>query len=99
LSSNIEFAEEIEFARLQGSEGVGLFRTEMQLIGKADYPSEDEQAALYTKVAEASFPHPVIFRTFDVGGDKLTPDGQHEENPFLGWRGNTRDAGPHGHLS
>jgi phosphotransferase system enzyme I (PtsI) len=87
LSSNIEFAEEIDFARLQGSEGVGLFRTEMQLVGRADYPSEDEQAELYTKVAEASFPHPVIFRTFDVGGDKLAPDGQHEENPFLGWRG------------
>lgn len=87
LSSNIEFAEEIEFARMQGSEGVGLFRTEMQLIGRADYPSEEEQAALYTKVAEASFPYPVVFRTFDVGGDKLTPDGHHEENPFLGWRG------------
>ncbi len=87
LSSNIEFAEEIEFARLQGSEGVGLFRTEMQLLGRADYPSEDEQAALYAGVAEAAFPHPVLFRTFDVGGDKLAPDGQHEENPFLGWRG------------
>ncbi len=87
LSSNIEFAEEIDFARLQGSEGIGLFRTEMQLVGRADYPGEDEQAELYTKVAEASFPHPVIFRTFDVGGDKLAPDGQHEENPFLGWRG------------
>jgi phosphotransferase system enzyme I (PtsI) len=87
LSSNIEFADEIEFARLQGSEGVGLFRTEMQLIGRADYPDEEEQAALYTKVADAAFPHPVIFRTFDVGGDKFAPDGQHEDNPFLGWRG------------
>jgi phosphoenolpyruvate-protein phosphotransferase (PTS system enzyme I) len=87
LAANIEFAEEIEFARNQGSEGVGLFRTEMQLIGRADYPSEDEQAALYSRVAEDAFPHSVIFRTFDVGGDKLTPDGQHEENPFLGWRG------------
>jgi phosphoenolpyruvate-protein phosphotransferase (PTS system enzyme I) len=87
LSSNVEFAEEIAFAQTQGSEGVGLFRTEMQLIGRADYPGEDEQAALYTRVAEESFPHPVIFRTFDVGGDKLTPGGQHEENPFLGWRG------------
>ena len=87
LSSNIEFAEEIVFAQLQGSEGVGLFRTEMQLIGRAAYPSEDEQAALYAGVAEAAFPHPVLFRTFDVGGDKIAPDGQHEENPFLGWRG------------
>jgi phosphotransferase system enzyme I (PtsI) len=29
----------------------------------------------------------VIFRTFDVGGDKLVPDAVPEENPFLGWRG------------
>lgn len=87
LSSNIEFAEEIEFAKERGSEGIGLFRTEGQLIGRPDYPSEEEQAAVYTHVAETVFPHPVIFRTFDVGGDKLTPDAHHEENPFLGWRG------------
>ncbi|HSQ74770.1 MAG TPA: phosphoenolpyruvate--protein phosphotransferase [Bacteroidota bacterium] len=87
LSSNIEFAEEIEFAKVQGSEGVGLFRTESQLVGRSDYPGEEEQAALYTQVADAAFPHPVIFRTFDVGGDKLAPDAHHEENPFLGWRG------------
>jgi phosphotransferase system enzyme I (PtsI) len=33
------------------------------------------------------FPHNVIFRTFDVGGDKLTPERFEEDNPFLGWRG------------
>jgi phosphoenolpyruvate-protein phosphotransferase (PTS system enzyme I) len=87
LSSNVEFAEEIEFAKERGSEGIGLFRTEGQMIGRPDYPSEEEQAALYTHVADSVFPHPVIFRTFDVGGDKLTPDAHHEENPFLGWRG------------
>jgi phosphoenolpyruvate-protein phosphotransferase (PTS system enzyme I) len=87
LSSNIEFPEEIEFAKVQGSEGIGLFRTEAQLLGRADYPSEEEQTALYTHVADTVFPHPVIFRTFDIGGDKLAPDAHHEENPFLGWRG------------
>ncbi|MCC6398330.1 MAG: phosphoenolpyruvate--protein phosphotransferase [Bacteroidetes bacterium] len=87
LSSNLEFPEEIEFAKVQGTEGVGLFRTESQLIGRPDYPSEDEQALVYTQIANAAYPHPVIFRTFDVGGDKLAPDTHHEENPFLGWRG------------
>ena len=33
------------------------------------------------------FPHPVIFRTFDIGGDKLSPMPLQEDNPFLGWRG------------
>ena len=87
LSANIEFADEIEFVRIQGSEGIGLYRTESQLIGMAGYPSEDEQYEEYRKIAEGIFPHSVIFRTFDVGGDKLTPDAIQEENPFLGWRG------------
>ena len=87
LSANIEFDAELEFARTQGSAGVGLFRTESQLIGRATYPTEEEQFAVYRRVAEAVHPHPVIFRAFDVGGDKLSPDAAHEANPFLGWRG------------
>jgi phosphoenolpyruvate-protein phosphotransferase (PTS system enzyme I) len=87
LSANIEFVTEIEFARVQGSAGVGLFRTESQLIGKAAYPTEEEQYRAYSRVAEGVYPHSVIFRTFDVGGDKISPDTEHEANPFLGWRG------------
>lgn len=87
LSANIEFPEEVEFARIQGAAGVGLYRTESLIIGRAQYPSEEEQTEVYTLVAEGMYPHPVIFRTFDVGGDKVMPDAQAEENPFLGWRG------------
>ncbi|HUI09934.1 MAG TPA: phosphoenolpyruvate--protein phosphotransferase [Bacteroidota bacterium] len=87
LSANIEFDTELEFARTQGSAGIGLFRTESQLIGRATYPSEEEQFAVYERVAGGVFPHSVIFRAFDVGGDKLSPDAEHEANPFLGWRG------------
>jgi len=87
LSANVEYYEEIEFARQQGSAGIGLFRTEGQLIGRAGYPSEDDQYAMYRKVADDIFPHPVIFRAFDIGGDKLAPDAAQEQNPFLGWRG------------
>ncbi len=87
LSANIEFPEEIEFARLQGSAGIGLFRTEGQLLGLASYPSEDEQYETYRTVADQIYPHPVIFRTFDIGGDKLVPETYQEANPFLGWRG------------
>lgn len=87
LSSNIESPDEIEFVRLQGSTGVGLYRTESLLIGKDRYPTEDEQYEAYKKVADGLFPDPVLFRTFDVGGDKLGPESVQEENPFLGWRG------------
>jgi len=87
LSANIEFVDEIEFARLQGAAGIGLFRTESMLLDRITYLAEDEQYEIYKKVADGVFPHPVIFRTFDVGGDKLAPDSYHEANPFLGWRG------------
>lgn len=87
LSSNIEFPEEIEYVRLQGSAGVGLFRTESLLIGRADYPPEEEQYEAYKKAADGIFPNSVIFRTFDVGGDKFAPEALQEQNPFLGWRG------------
>jgi len=87
LSSNIQFFDEIDFALAQGSAGIGLYRTENQLIGRGSYPSEGEQFTEYDKVAHKVFPHPVIFRSFDIGGDKLAPDSSPEENPFLGWRG------------
>ncbi len=87
LSANLEFVDEIEFALQQGSQGIGLYRTEAQLMGRSAFPTEDEQAEEYTRVAEAMFPHPVMFRTFDIGGDKFSPDPMKEENPFLGWRG------------
>ncbi len=87
LSANIEFPDEIEFTRQQGAAGIGLFRTEGQLIGRSTYPSEDEQYEVYREAADGMHPHPVIFRAFDVGGDKLAPESYHEQNPFLGWRG------------
>ena len=87
LSANIETPDEVEYARAQGAAGVGLYRTEGTLLARQGDPSEEEQLEEYKNVAEALFPHPVIFRTFDVGGDKLSPGDYHEENPFLGWRG------------
>jgi phosphotransferase system enzyme I (PtsI) len=87
LSSNIELPDEVHFTKIQGSRGIGLFRTEGQLLGRTDYPAEEEQYLLYKGVAETVYPDGVIFRTFDVGGDKLAPDALPEANPFLGRRG------------
>src|SRR5690606_3989856 len=52
-------------------------------------PTEAEQIEIYRKVIEASAPHPVIFRSLDVGGDKMFDHLglTEEQNPFLGWRG------------
>ena len=87
LSANIEMPEEIEYVVLQGSQGVGLYRTEPMLLGRDDLPSEEEQYHDYKSIADRLYPQRVIMRTFDVGGDKLIPDMTEEKNPFLGWRG------------
>ena len=87
LSANIENPDELEYAHTQGAAGIGLYRTEGTLLARQTNPSEDEQFAEYEKVAETMFPYPVIFRTFDVGGDKVAPGEYQEDNPFLGWRG------------
>ncbi|HHY86504.1 MAG TPA: phosphoenolpyruvate--protein phosphotransferase [Verrucomicrobia bacterium] len=88
LSANIEQADDAEAVLASGAEGVGLFRTEYLFINRDRLPSEEEQYEAYRKVAEALKPHPVVMRTFDLGGDKFLSHLQvpTEMNPFLGWR-------------
>lgn len=86
LSANIEFAAEARAAVGYGARGVGLFRTEYIYLSRRRPPTESEQFEAFAEVAEVVRPHPVIIRTFDLGGDKVIP-GYVESNPFLGWRG------------
>lgn len=87
LSVNVEFEQELEFIRIHGADGIGLFRSEYLLVGKEVFPSEDEQFRHYKNLAEAMYPRNVTIRTFDIGGDKLMVEVVKENNPFLGWRG------------
>lgn len=88
LSANIEQAADSEAVTANGAEGVGLFRTEYLFINRDCLPTEEEQYQAYRQVAEALNPHPVVMRTFDLGGDKFLSHLQvpTEMNPFLGWR-------------
>jgi phosphotransferase system enzyme I (PtsI) len=62
-------------------------RTEFLVLGRTTMPDEEEQYREYVKVIDAFGAHPVVIRTFDIGGDKLPVGGfPHEPNPFLGWR-------------
>src|SRR5438105_4156226 len=71
-----------------GADGIGLFRTELQFMVGKTMPRLADQVEFYRKVIEASGKKPVIFRTLDLGGDKILPYGrwEREENPALGWR-------------
>jgi len=88
VSGNIELPEELPLIKKYGAEGIGLYRTEYIFLGRRDLPSEEEQYEAYNKVAKEVFPHSVIFRTIDIGGDKFLsqPEVPHEMSPFLGWR-------------
>ena len=89
IAANIGDPEELARALDDGAEGVGLFRTELMLLGRAEAPGEEEQYAAYARLARESGGCPVIVRTFDIGGDKPLPflDLPVEANPFLGMRG------------
>jgi phosphoenolpyruvate-protein phosphotransferase (PTS system enzyme I) len=87
LRANVDLPEEAEHAAHSGAEGVGLMRTEFLVVGRASMPDEEEQYRSYKKVVMAFDNHPVVIRTFDMGGDKLPIGGYPTEaNPFLGWR-------------
>lgn len=71
-----------------GARGIGLFRTELQFMISASLPRLREQQAFYERILEDAGDRPVVFRTLDVGGDKVLPylDAIPEENPSMGWR-------------
>ncbi|MDP2123153.1 MAG: phosphoenolpyruvate--protein phosphotransferase [Parvibaculum sp.] len=73
-----------------GAEGIGLFRTELQFMIASTLPSLRDQIELYSAVLDAAGDSPVVFRTLDIGGDKMLPymnfAALKEENPALGWR-------------
>jgi phosphoenolpyruvate-protein phosphotransferase (PTS system enzyme I) len=87
LSANIEFDEEIDFIVNTGHCGIGLYRTEHLFLEAGDFPSEERQIEEYTNIANVTYPNTVTIRTYDIGGDKLLPRSEKENNPFLGWRG------------
>ncbi len=71
-----------------GADGIGLFRTELEFMIANRFPLKDKQTAIYQRILDGADGKPVVFRTLDIGGDKLLPYFKHvkEENPALGWR-------------
>jgi phosphotransferase system enzyme I (PtsI) len=88
LLANVDLPQEIEQAVASGAHGVGMVRSEFLYLGYG-LPSEAEQLDAYAQIVSAMAPLPVVIRTFDLGGDKLTHavDSLPEDNPYLGWRG------------
>ena len=88
LRANIALAEEALSARVEGAEGIGLFRSEFLFLGDEGFPDEEAQFDAYRSAVEYMDGSPVIIRTLDAGGDKMVGEQIElaEKNPLLGWR-------------
>lgn len=91
LEANLDSPEELKTIVALQADGVGLFRTEYLFLNRSVPPTEDEQLRAYNGVVKALDPKPVVIRTADIGGDRLSQLGiegpKSETNPFMGLRG------------
>lgn len=90
VSLNINAGLFVDVKRVQERDidGIGLYRTELPYMLAVSFPDVESQRKTYSKVMRQAGGKKVVFRTFDVGGDKPLPYFQihDEENPAMGWR-------------
>ncbi len=71
LQANVALGVDLDVARDNGSDGVGLYRTEFAFIAREAIPSRDEQVRIYAKAYEAFPESSIAFRILDLAGDKF----------------------------
>ncbi|MDE2006548.1 MAG: GAF domain-containing protein [Rhodospirillales bacterium] len=88
LMLNVGLALELDQLDRTGADGIGLFRTEIAMLARGTIPDTAEQAAFYARVLDAADGREVVFRTLDLGSDKLLAGAEapEEANPAMGWR-------------
>ena len=87
LMLNVGLALELPQLERTGADGIGLFRTEIAMLARGSVADVAEQTAIYARVLDEAGDKPVLFRTLDLGADKLLPGTiSGEENPAMGWR-------------
>ena len=86
--ANIGNAGDVGLVMQNDAQGIGLFRSEFIYLESEDFPSEDQQFAIYKRVVETMAGKKVIIRTLDIGADKQASyfNLDKEENPALGYR-------------
>ncbi len=88
VHANIELVEEVSSVLDNGGEGIGLYRTEYAYMNRPALPSEDELVEKYAELASIMAPQKVVFRTLDLGADKVMNQygDLNEANPAMGLR-------------
>jgi phosphotransferase system enzyme I (PtsP) len=85
---NVGLSFDFDYLDTTNCDGVGLYRTEIPFMTASSMPSVEEQLPFYKELMGKAGRKKVIFRSLDVGSDKLLPywSGVSEENPAIGWR-------------
>ncbi len=90
ITLNINAGLVVDMPHLQesGAAGVGLYRTELHFMLATRFPRLSSQIKHYKSIIDQAQGKPVVFRTLDIGADKVLPylRQPREENPALGWR-------------
>lgn len=88
LYLNIGMDFDVEYIKSTNCDGVGLYRTEIPFMSADKMPDIKKQVECYKKLYDAAGNKKIIFRSLDVGSDKLLPywNSISEENPAIGWR-------------
>jgi len=88
LNVNAGLVVDLPHLHDSGAEGIGLYRTELQFMMAQRFPRLSSQVRHYSTIIEQAKGKPVVFRTLDIGADKLLPYLRQpkEENPAMGWR-------------
>ena len=88
LNLNIGLDLDTEYIKLSNCDGIGLYRTEMAFMSSGKLPTVKRQVTIYQKLLDLAKGKRVVFRSLDVGSDKLLPywGELKEENPAIGWR-------------
>ena len=89
VCANVDLPEEVKSALEVGAAGVGLYRSEFLFLNTSPaLPTEDQHFTHYDQMAQAFYPHRVVIRTLDLGGEKYFHAvlDKTERNPVLGVR-------------
>ncbi|MDR2708582.1 MAG: phosphoenolpyruvate--protein phosphotransferase, partial [Elusimicrobiota bacterium] len=90
LLANIDSPDEVKTVLENGAQGIGLYRSEFIYFHRSSWPTPKEHFEAYYKVVTQMQGKPVVIRTVDLGGDKLSnvliEKIGYEQNPFLGLR-------------
>lgn len=88
LYINVGLAFDLDYIESTNCDGIGLYRTEIPFMASEVMPNVERQMAYYKDLMDKAGQKKVIFRSLDVGSDKLLPywSNSGEENPAIGWR-------------